>query len=173
MVSLTGCGSSPKSAAEDFLNAIKKSDEKLLKKVYIGDSKNASVIEEALAIVSESEWLGKTEDFLDFKYKVIDVEENGDESFANVKITSEDWGKVISDLSILIPTKAVSMSLDGKSEKEIQKEIKKMIKEKRKDVEDLEFDVRLKLVKVDKEWKVDLSQEYESLLKAITGGVSY
>ena len=64
----------------------------------------------------------------------------------------------------------ISMSLDGKSEKAIQKELKKLVDEKRKNTDDVDFYVDLPLILDDGKWKVDLSEQADALLHAITGG---
>ena len=176
VLSLAGCGKgSPKQAANDFMSAIKKNDEKLLDKIYIGEAGENSVLGELIQIIDETESLGEIgktlkKYMLEFKYKVVEVEQDGDEAEARIQITTENWAKVLPDLAILIPAKMISMSLDGKSEKAIQKELKKLVDEKRKNTDDVDFYVDLPLILDDGKWKVDLSEQADALLHAITGG---
>lgn len=178
-LSLVGCSKSKdaKGTTEELFEAIKDSDEKILDKIYIGEAGEQSIIADLLEIIEETESLGEigkvfSESFLDFKYSVEDIEEDGDTAIANVKVTSENWAQVVPNAAILITAKALSMTLDGKSDKEMNKAFKEILDEQRDKVDDVEYYLNIKLIKDDGTWKVDLSNETDALLEAVSGGLA-
>lgn len=178
-LSLAGCGkNSPKATAEELFEAIKNTDQKVLDKIYLGEADENSIISDLIEIIEETESLGSIgelfrKSFLDFKYKVKDVEEDGDTAIAKVEVTTENWAKVLPNVTVLISAKALSMALDGKSEKEMGKAFKEIYEEQRKETDDVTFNLDIKLVKDEGEWKVDLSNEAGAILNAVTGGLGY
>lgn len=178
---MTGCSAkasnkTPEAATEDFFKAIKKGDQKLLDKVYIGETENDPLIQDLFGIINETETLGDfgkilSENILEFQYDVSDVTRNGDSAVARVNVKSENWEKVIENLIVLVPAKVISMSLDGKSEKQIEKAIKELVKEQREKVEDVVIPVDINLIDDNGEWKIDLSNETGDLINAVTGGL--
>jgi hypothetical protein len=166
-----------KGTTKELFEAIKDGDQKVLDKIYLGEEGEQSIINDLLEIVEDTETLGDigevfSKSFLDFKYSIEDIEEDGDTALAKVKITSENWPVVLSNASILISAKAISMTLDGKSEKQMQKAFKKIFNEQREETDDVDYYLDIKLIKDDGVWKVDLSNETSALLEAISGGLS-
>lgn len=179
-LTLTGCGKekSPEGTTKELFEAIKDGDQKILDKIYIGEAGKQSIIADLLEIVEETESLGTlgeafSKSFLDFKYDVEEVEEDGNNAIAKVKVTSENWAEVIPNATILITAKALSMALDGKSDKQMEKEFKEILKEQREKVADVECYLNIKLVKDGETWKVDLSKETDALLQAVSGGLAH
>ncbi len=171
---LTGC-SSVNGTTKALFKGIKKCDEKILDKLYFGDPQD-SVIHDFIDIIEECESLDYIGDIIseyimDFEYKVVDKDVDGDYATVKVKITTENWAVIVPNLALLVPTKMVTMTLDGKSEKQIEKELKKLVKEQRKKTDDVDYLVELNLIKVDGEWKVDLSECCDELVEAISGGL--
>ncbi len=166
-----------KGTIKELFEAIKDGDQKVLDKIYLGEEGEQSIINDLLEIVEDTETLGDigevfSKSFLDFKYSIENIEEDGDIALAKVKITSENWPVVLSNASILISAKAISMALDGKSEKQMQKAFKKIFNEQREETDDVDYYLDIKLIKDDGVWKVDLSNETSALLEAISGGLS-
>lgn len=167
----------PKGTTKELFEAIKDGDQKVLDKIYLGEEGDESIIPDLLEIVEDTETLGDigevfSKSFLDFKYSIEEIEEDGDTALAKVKITSENWPVVLSNVSILISAKAISMTLDGKSDKQMQKAFKKIFNEQREETEDVDYYLDIKLIKDDGVWKVDLSDETSALLEAISGGLA-
>ena len=177
-ISFTGCGkSSPESVTEDFFKGLKKADQKLLDKLYLGDAGKGSIVEDLIRIIDESESLGNiggllSKSILDFDFEVESVEKRGDTATSHVIIKTEDWETVVSNCTILIAAKALSMALDGKSEKQMQKAFKEIIEEQRDKTEDVTFYLDLNLVNIDGDWKIDISDETSAILNAISGGLA-
>lgn len=175
--SLCACGTaSPKSVTSDLFKAIQNKDEKLLDKIYLGEMGENSIIPELLEIIEESECAGKLGDalsksFLNFNYSINNIEEDGDDAIAHVTITTENWAEVLPKVGVLIATKSITMALDGASEKKIEKECKEILEEQKKKIDDVEFDIDVKLKKDDGKWKIDLSDKADDLLKALSGGL--
>ena len=61
------------------------------------------------------------------------------------------------------------MTLNGDSEKKIEKEFKKILKEEKSEAEDLEIPIQMQMILDGESWKVDASQVTEELLKPIFG----
>jgi len=179
LLNLVGCSKEkdPKGTTEELFEAIKDSDQKVLDKIYIGEAGESSIIADLIEIVEETESLGNigeafSKSFLDFKYKVEEVEEDGDTAVAKVKVTSENWAEVVPNSLILITAKALSMTLDGKSDKEMEKAFKEILNEQREKTADVDYYLNIKLIKDDGTWKVDLSTETDALLQAVSGGLA-
>lgn len=152
--------STPKGATESFMKALKNGDTKTIQKIYLGDSDEARMIANYANNILNSNAFSELSTYLDkdllgFDYEVIDVEENGDEAIAHVKITCEDWETISKDFTIEMAPNLLGMLLNGANEKKIENEIQKFIKEERKTVPDKEFEIAIRLIKEDKEWKVD------------------
>ncbi|WP_027625060.1 DUF4878 domain-containing protein [Clostridium lundense] len=166
-VSLVGCGAKPEQTAKDFLDAIKQQDiNKAASLVKDNNSKEGLKYDN-----KEQEKMAKAI-FSKLEYTLGKIDNKGDTATVKASITSLDLPKITTKLMAdLLPT---MMSQALSEEKVDEKKQEAMVLEQLlKSVNDpnapkIKKDVDIKLVKVDKEWRVDAD---EQLLNAITGDI--
>ncbi len=175
MLLFSACGNSgPDGAANKFLKALKTNNTDAMESVYFGEIKEDSLFSSVIDALCESEGLNEMSDVLrdtlmDFDYEITDVKESGNSAVVDVKITTKDWASVIKGvMKEYLPT-AFKMTLNGDSEKKIEKEFKKILKEEKSEAEDLEIPIQMQMILDGESWKVDASQVTEELLKPIFG----
>ncbi len=162
LFNLCACSSTstPKGTAESFMKALKNGDTKTIQKIYLGDSDEARMLANYANNIINSKAFKEISSYLDddffgFEYKVKEIEQDGDEAIAYVRITCEDWETIMTDISVELLPNMLGLLLNGASEKKIKNEVQKFIKEERKNVPDKEYDIGIRLIKKDKEWKID------------------
>ena len=104
--------STPTAAAEDFLSAVKKQDQKVMERYMDNDYVNFLCNSEG-----DDKSIDKMNDalFENFEYEVLEVKEKGDVAVAKVMITSCDFSKVMDSYAKV----AYKYIMDNLYEKEI------------------------------------------------------
>lgn len=179
VISFCACGSpSPTDTADSFLSAVKTQDQEMLNSVYDSESFNIldSMGEDGIASnETESEdnvFANEMKDkMLDFDYTLSDEKIDGDKATVQVKITTYEFGKAMTNTISKYFEKALPLAFSGASDEELEKIMNDIFKAELDALTEKKYtgEATINLIQKDGEWKVSEIDEEDELMNVLTG----
>lgn len=179
-LSLFACGGSsptPTDVTNEFLQAIKDTDNDTIKTVYAGGSidvekefENMSESEDdAISKVYAEKLYGQ---ILSFDYEVSNEQVKDDTATVDVAITTYNIGDTFKDFVTDYIGEAFAMSMSGASDEELNQKATEIITEKLDGMKkNYSQTITLNLSQKDGEWMVDKLADDSDFYNAISGGI--